>query len=162
LIPILTVLVTESSTFKTYTLSKESSLIIWNSTLSRALSIAYESPFGVGPFSWISDSGFETVDHADITSYNERDLASSLAFIIASYGFIGIAAYIYILWVLCNFKEQDQIDERLSIVLITQLTVHEVRWSGLLLTPFLGYFLCLVAWREAQRYLRIGNIYKMP
>ncbi|MDA7635189.1 hypothetical protein N8755_04680 [Alphaproteobacteria bacterium] len=112
---------------------KEESLFIWGFGFIRAFDILQSNILGVGVFGWVITD--LQVDFSDLTTFNDRDMASIIPFILSSFG-VGSSIILAFL-----VGPQHHLSDNLKFFIFVVLTMSCVRWVG----PSLGPFVLVVS-----------------
>ena len=127
--------------------SIRASSIIWAININKGFNIMTLNPLGVGPFGWIKDGIERLFIHTDLTSYNQRDMASLAAYGIASFGWLFFVYLFYIFkWVLndINLSKGFYRINPLALLTISYIITACFRWTGITVGPLVG-MLCLAS-----------------
>ena len=92
----------------------------------RAFAILTENPLGVGMFGWVRSD--LVVNYSDLTTFNDRDMASILPFMLSSFGYLTVGLLLLILF------KRTSLFEGHSLFVFTIFVISSIRWIG----PTLG------------------------
>jgi len=127
---------------------KRESTAVWMGALQTAREQLNRNPvLGVGPFAWVSE-GERDVDYNDFSTLNQRDLASVLLFIAASFGFFGVGLLLWAVFVLARNSRRN---DRLPLLIAVCILTFVARWAGPVPSAFLPLLAMFLAFERLAK-----------
>jgi len=102
---------------------------------------------GNGPFSWIQ-GGERDIDYQDFSTLNQRDLASLLPFVMASFGWTGVIILISSIILLLR---RVRVDNGLALLIMICILTYVARWAGPVPSAFLPLLAVYLAFKRISK-----------
>jgi hypothetical protein len=99
---------------------------------------------GNGPFSWVQ-GGERDIDYKDFSTLNQRDLASLLPFVMASFGWTGVIMLIFVLILLLR---RARVNNGLDLLIMICILTFFARWAGPVPSAFLPLLAVCLAFKR--------------